>query len=117
MKNELIDEIINERIMFGNLQGQTCALKHSKKDPSENHQAVNYLSQKMTNSDTIAIPICQECVEALHSNTWVLLYCVNCNQSQWVHKGYAKRHYKDNEHVIFMTACPHCYKEEKHTLH
>lgn len=106
-----IDNAVNDYVMKANLVGQTCALKHGKKSLPKDHPAIDYLSQNMVDG-AIVIPVCQECVNALHGNDWVLLYCVNCNQSQWVCKRYAKRRYKDNEHVIFMTACPHCYKKE-----
>lgn len=116
MSKEPMDQIITDYIMRANLDGQTCALKHSKEDPSEKHIAVNYLVQNIGNqfntiTDTLSIPICQDCVEALQGNNWVLLYCVNCNRSQWVYKRFAKRYYKNSEHVLFLTACPHCYEK------
>lgn len=116
MNNKTLDESINNFLLKVNLEGQTCALKHSKKDPSENHQAVDYLGQNIGNqtkgvtTEILVIPICQECVDALCDKNWLLFYCIGCNQSQWLYKPLAKRIYSSDEHIIFLTTCPHCYK-------
>lgn len=118
MDDKIIDESINNFMLKVNLEGQTCALKHSEKDPSENHQAVDYLVQNAgdqvssTVTETLAIPICQECVDALSDKEWLLFYCVGCNRSQWLYKPLARRVYGKDEHIIFLAKCPYCYEEE-----
>lgn len=118
MGDKILDESIENFMLKVNLEGQTCALKHSEKDPSENHQAVDYLTQNIgdqssnTTTEVLAIPICQECVDALSSKRWLLFYCVGCNRSQWLYKPLAKRVYREEEHIIFLTKCPYCYEED-----
>jgi len=110
------------------LIGEHCHLKHSKEDPAENHPAVDYLCQNFgmeTSTDnghatndsivdfSVRIPICQECVDALLGDEWVLLYCVNCGSSQWVLKKYSKLNWPFWLHVKWMDVCPICYETEK----
>ena len=107
------------------LENEHCHLKHSEEDPSENHQAVDYLRQKLgyevstdngnsANEDiiqvTIRIPICQECVDALLGEDWILFYCVHCNSSQWLNRRYAKNMYPFWLHIKWMDACPICHE-------
>lgn len=108
-----------------NLENETCGLKHSKEDPAENHKAVNYLVQNIGNPQTgeifyqLRIPVCEECFNALDDNDWILMYCVNCNKSQWVYKPYAKYQYPSENKIYWLDVCPFCaeianeYKEEE----
>jgi len=99
------------------LIGQHCFLKHSKFDPAENHPAVDYLCQKIGTDDEIEaelrIPICQECLEALLGDEWILFYCVKCNSSQWVCRKYAKYQYPFWLHVKWLDVCPICTDDKQ----
>ena len=103
---------IDNVLAFADLDGEHCHLKHSKEDPAENHPAVDYLCQNFGNNDNIdfavRIPICQECVEALLQDEWVLCYCINCNSSQWIHKKYSKLQWPFWIHIKWMDICPVC---------
>jgi hypothetical protein len=44
---EMVDEQINNMMDRIELEGETCHLKHSKEDPSENHPATDYLCQNL----------------------------------------------------------------------
>ena len=79
-------------------------------DPASNHPAVNFLCQTVEDVDgnqiELRIPICQECENALQGDDWVLMYCIDCNHSQWVCKRLAKHDYP--EKVMWVTFCPYC---------
>ena len=106
------------------LKGEKCHLKHSPHDLAENHQAVDFICQDigreiMTDDGimvevleaTLRIPICKECAEALYGDDWVLLYCVGCNNSQWVCKRLSSRVYADGLHIKWVDMCPNCYNK------
>jgi hypothetical protein len=120
------DESIYKIHALIDLEGEHCHLKHSTEDPAENHPAVDYLCQgfgdKIETNDgsiievpdsIIRIPICAECVEALLGDEWILLYCVNCNSSQWICRKYAKYPYPPWLHVKWMDECPICFGESQ----
>jgi hypothetical protein len=99
-----------------NLIESGCSLSHSKFD-KEQPEAVDYLvipmgytksKQIQEITDYLTIPICQECLDAINSDEWILLYCLNCNESQWIIKELAKRQYESN--VNLLKSCPKCYK-------
>jgi hypothetical protein len=87
-----------------------CGLKHSEYDPSENHQAVAYLSQWIKNicDYQVRVPVCQECSEALEDENWILCYCIVCHASQWIFRPWAKRKYPAGNLVYWMDQCPKC---------
>lgn len=99
------------------LQNEYCHLKHSEEDPAENHPAVDYLCQSFgyenIKNEEFRIPICEECVEALSGNEWVLFYCVQCHNSQWLCRKYAKFSYPTNLHVKWVDECPICFEVKK----
>ena len=122
---DLLDSALDDLVARLELEGTTCGLKHSKMDPSENHPAVNYLCQGIGDPDTniaeqiLRIPICEECVEALYDEDWILVYCINCNKSQWICRHLAKKEYPEGKNIIYwLDVCPYCaevvneYKEE-----
>lgn len=124
-KDDEFDDAIDELHARIDLQNEHCHLKHSEEDPSENHPAVDYLCQDFgqeASTDvghainetlvayTLRVPICQECMEALLGDEWILLYCVHCNNSQWVSRKYAKYHYPFWLHIKWMDACPVCHE-------
>ena len=105
-----------------NTSKEHCGLKHHKDDPKENHESVDYIVQPMGYDlggdmgiayDELKVPICEECLEAMHDQLWVLLYCFNCNESQWIHRPEAKREY--TEKITWFAVCPHCVHDEPGT--
>ena len=99
------------------LKGKTCQLKHSIKDPATNHPAVEYICQPMGYKESevvdvsvyrFEIRICEECVEALYSDDWILLYCISCRSSQWIFKRLARLTYLEGMHIKWMDECPEC---------
>jgi hypothetical protein len=106
------------------LEGETCGLKHSKHDPAEDHEAVDYLVQNLGDQKTgmvtqqIRIPVCQECVDALSDNNWILVYCIHCHKSQWISRRLAKKEYPEGNLIYWTDVCPFCaeiadeYKED-----
>lgn len=114
MDLDLLDEQLNMMLARAELEGETCGLKHSKKDPSENHPATNFLCQKLGNKKTkegyqeLRIPICEECSEALYDVDWILMYCTYCHKSQWVNREFAKKGYPPGNQVYWLDTCPFC---------
>ena len=114
MNFELLDENLGLMMAKVELMGETCHLKHSKDDPAENHPAVDYLCQRLGDQRTgevtseIRIPVCAECVEALHNEDWILAYCTYCNKSQWIYRPYAKVEHPKGNGIYWMDVCPHC---------
>ena len=111
-----LDENLNIMVTRIELEGQTCNLKHSKNDPAENHPAVNYLCQGLGFNKTneslqeIRIPICQECLEAMHDPDWILVFCTYCHASQWIFRPKAKFTYPEGNGIYFLGTCPLCAK-------
>ena len=112
----MIDEI--DLIALRAELGQaTCELSHGPYD-HEPHQAVDFLvipvgktnenGNKLENSELV-IPVCQDCVEALTGDEWTLLYCLDCNESQWVLRAVSRLNYR--HHIIWLKGCPHCGEE------
>jgi hypothetical protein len=121
MALDMADMLLQEIAALADLDDETCGLKHSKEDPSENHPAVDYLCHMMgiTTKDgeeisdaQLRIPVCQECVDALLDNEWILFYCVYCGESQWLLKRLAKNGYSEDTKIIAFKACPNCYTKQ-----
>jgi hypothetical protein len=116
MKSDLnvLDDDLNIMIAQFELNDEFCGLKHSSEDPAEEHPAVDYLKQNLGNPKTgeayqqIRIPICEECIVALTDPNWILMYCINCNKSQWVYRPKAKYDYPEGNRVYWMDVCPFC---------
>ena len=110
----LLDLSLNDMMSKIELFDETCGLKHSIEDPAENHKAVNYLCQRLGNSkinsqdQEIRIPICEECVDALNDENWILVYCVYCFKSQWVCRRLAKKTYPKGNLIYWLDVCPFC---------
>jgi len=121
---DMLDERLQKLTAIIDLEETTCGLKHSVADPSENHPAVDYLCQdfgydldgNVITDARIQIPVCEECVEALYGNEWVLCYCTECMSSQWILKSKSKITFKPDTHVIWMKECPVCYSEDVEQL-
>lgn len=108
------EDLIMEQFLAGiSLEGEICRLNHG--DDKE-RLAVDYLCHSIgynlpdgTNEidSELRIPVCQECVDALSSNEWLLFYCTGCNASQWLFKPAAKKDYGDIN-IIALQKCPKC---------
>lgn len=126
MNLEELDANLDTMVAHLELEGETCCLKHSKEDPSENHKAVDYLCQHLGDQKSelavqgLRIPICEECVKALYDTDWILVYCTYCNKSQWIYRPLAKyKTYPSGNIIYWLDVCPYCaevvneYKEEE----
>ena len=92
----------------------TCQLNHGPLD-KEPHQAIDYLvipvgetqanGTPQTHAELV-IPVCQDCVDALQGEEWTLLYCLECNKSQWILRAVARLNYR--HHIIWLKGCPEC---------
>lgn len=76
-----------------------------------NQKAVDYVIQPVGKDNNVeielVIPVCLGCSKYIGHYEWVLLYCVKCNESQWVYKPWAKLTY--TESVVWMNECPRCH--------
>jgi hypothetical protein len=126
-------EGMNRNINGLELMHQVCMLFHASNDPISKHPAVDYLCQKFQSNgveilseterevipedkeialyeeDTIIIqiPVCQDCLDALASFKWVLLFCLNCNRSGWLQRVHTES-YLGTDPVKWLTRCPGC---------
>jgi len=113
---ELLDEQLNLFIAQIYLVDEKCHLNHGSGVLSP--PAVNYLCQYIGDTSTghidglLRIPICVECLAALHDENWLLFYCLKCNSSQWLLKSKAKKLYPAWEHVKFFIECPNCFEKK-----
>ena len=104
---------VNNFINALSLRNETCCLKHGPEEMKiRAPKAVDFLCQclglKEENKTTelLRIPICSECVEGLFNSEWLLVYCVNCNSSQWIFK--PESSIKTTEDMIWLDECPEC---------
>ncbi|MCP3681584.1 MAG: hypothetical protein GY861_02745 [bacterium] len=90
-----------------------CQLYHHPKDPPTG-PAVDYIVQhigKQINeveseiAYTLRIPICQECLNAISSGEWYLLFCIHCLQSRWI---LAKLSHRKHDTITWLDECPEC---------
>lgn len=124
-----LDEALGFFIAKTNLVYEDCHLNHGPGVPAP--KAINYLCQRlddlseveynasllsipefMSNTDELGdvlrIPICEECIEGLYDEDWLLFYCLTCNSSQWLIKSKAKKYYPAWESIRFLVECPIC---------
>ena len=92
------------------LQNTKCQLRHP--DPNEEVPfATDYLTVPMgfnsQHEDTLQIAACNECIDYLSSNEWVLILCIGCLASRWVYKKHAKLDY-GNKALVLVDGCPNC---------
>lgn len=115
MEDIMLDCVIDDFMSIIELTDQECMLDHKDK---EYHPAVDYLCKKIgyiiPDGENIAeaelrIPVCQECVDALLSNEWIIFYCIECNASQWLCRKYARKEYPQDINIIAFKSCPKCY--------
>lgn len=109
-----LDESLNTMMAGLELENSICGLKHSTKDPAENHPAVDFLVQNLGStksgevSQQLRIPVCSECIEALGDEDWILMYCTYCHKSQWVYRPKAKYNYPKGSIIYWLDVCPFC---------
>ena len=100
------------------IEGEHCHLQHNKQhDPAVEHPAVEYLVQYLGKTDGVIqevehelrIPICQDCMDGLSDPKWFLVYCISCNESQWIYRPLCYKPLPD-EHIQWLDECPNCRK-------
>ena len=96
-----------------------CHLQHNEElDPAKDHEAVEYLVQYLgvtkddveEAQDMLMIPICQDCVDGLSDPKWFLMYCITCNNSQWIYRPlwHPARKPLPKYQVQWVDECHHC---------
>lgn len=112
--------MIDEIDAFGlqaELAHSHCELSHGTRDTSP-HSAVDYLvlpigtkdsNGIVSNQSDLIIPICQDCLDGLTDEAWTLLYCLDCNESQWILRDFSRLKYRHN--LIWLRGCPKCSAE------
>ena len=109
-----MDEI-DKLQLLAELDEENCGLNHGPDTHEQDYMATDYIvlpfGFKKNDIEEIAvreliIPVCYECALALTRNEWTLLYCVECAQSRWVCRQYAKNQYR--HHVLWLKGCPDC---------
>ncbi|MDH4319107.1 MAG: hypothetical protein OEV64_11995 [Desulfobulbaceae bacterium] len=101
--------------LLAQLEEESCELNHGPDTAHEKHPAVDYIIQPFGYSVNevedftareMVIPVCADCAGALHGDEWTLLYCFECNSSQWVSRKLANNRYRHS--VLWLRGCPHC---------
>lgn len=112
-----MDEI-DELHLIADLSESFCELNHGPQTIKEDFPASDYIIvpfgyKKDEVIDVAAremvIPICSECAMALLGNDWTLIYCFECNSSQWVYRKMAKNKYRHN--ILWLRGCIKCNNE------
>lgn len=94
------------------LQSETrCQLRHE--EPEEGLPlAVEFLCIPMGYNDKeehqLHIGLCQECLESLIGGEWVIIYCITCNASRWVHKPSQRKVQFRDSTIVLLDGCPNC---------
>lgn len=73
--------------------------------------AIDYITQLVQRggneqSETMVIPICRECEEALHGNEWTLFFCLRCGANKWLSRLLSRFSLRHN--LIWLSGCPEC---------
>jgi hypothetical protein len=96
--------------LLAGLAEEHCGLNHGPGVDTSAIPASDYIALPMGNAETIkremVIPVCAECAQALLGEEWTLIYCLECNQSQWICRARAKLHYR--HHILWQKGCPKC---------
>jgi hypothetical protein len=97
--------------LMADLVNLHCVLNHGP-GIEEKIQAVDYIAiplgdiETKKHKDDLIIPICAECAEGMEDPKWVLIYCLECEKSQWIYKPWAKKEYNGN--LILTVGCLKC---------
>ena len=106
---------LDKLVLLANLEEECCELSHGPETSHLKLPAVDYLVQPFgySHSDIeevsvrdMVVPICIDCSRALQGNDWTLLYCFECNSSQWISRQHARLRYRHN--ILWLRGCPHC---------
>ena len=95
-----------------------CGLNHGC-NYEDNPFPIDYICQPIGNQKlnikeaVLRIPVCASCLASLYSEYQLLMYCVECNSSQWIFLPEAKYVYDKDKKIIFLTACPKCYQKDQ----
>jgi hypothetical protein len=108
---------IDELTIMASIIGEHCHLNHGP-DPEQYTaadcliQPMGYTQEENKPEDTthITIPICKECAEGLLDPTWLLMYCLDCHNNQWVNRERATLEYS-LYNIIWFKGCPKCSKK------
>lgn len=101
--------------MLSELKDEKCGLNHGPGTQAGDYPACNYIvvpigsvreGDKALIESELVIPVCLGCAEALVLDAWTLLYCLECNNSKWVFRNYAKNIYR--HHILWLKGCPDC---------
>jgi len=111
---EDFDDNLDELLAMIGLIDKHCYLNHGPDIAPP--PAVDYLCQYVgkiegdvgTADVLLRIPICEECIDTLYNEDWLLFYCLSCNSSQWLIKSKAKKLYPKWESIKFLSMCPKC---------
>lgn len=111
-----LEDHLDEHIAKLELLNEKCYLKHAPSTMEiEPPQAVDYLCQyfgynkERSITEMLRIPICDECVRGLYDPNWALMYCITCNNSQWVWKPDSSLDFHTD--VVWVDECPYCNDE------
>lgn len=97
-----------------------CSLEHGPGTKASDYPAVNAMvipiGRRINEVESeevrkLSIPICQECVEGLQSDAWVLVYCLNCNENHWIFRAHARNKYAPGCHTMLLQGCQNCTKK------
>ncbi len=104
-----------------NLTNEHCGLSHGPGIDTSTIKAVDYLVCPVGTIEgcveekkaDLVIPICAECRDGLPDKEWTLVYCLGCNNSQWICRKLARKLYRHN--IIWNKGCPKCGEKWKGT--
>ncbi|MBU0730800.1 MAG: hypothetical protein KKE17_08180 [Proteobacteria bacterium] len=104
--------------LLAELVETSCELNHGPDTKKQSPPATDYIVipfgyQENEVTDVCArelvVPVCYDCAQALLGSDWTLLYCFECNSSQWVYRKMAKNKYR--HHILWLRGCPDCSYE------
>lgn len=110
----MMDHIAKLALM-AELAESHCELNHGPGTRGEDYPATDYIILPLGHriNDCLeklereyVVPVCSECALALTRNDWTLLYCLECSNSRWVRRKFAKNSYR--HHILWLQGCPDC---------
>jgi len=102
--------------IMAELEGSNCDLEHHDKIE---HPAVDSIIVPMGFQESegvyvqdshFTIFVCEECMKSLcdPNDGWTLMYCLNCNNSQWIFVPYTTNPEKYTQKINWLKKCPKC---------
>lgn len=101
--------------LLAELEHDFCELNHGPATVREDFPAADYLVLPVGYQEDkdvevvvreLVVPVCRVCIDALLGDEWTLLYCFECNSSQWICRELSKHNYR--HHVLWLKGCPEC---------